>query len=120
VAWLCRTKRYSHILVGVKGDVFNLVQHLDPFSNRARCRQALRGFVGAVPTYPVALHERKPVKLGRTPAEQWARRPRLWRGDCAWMQSRGSAILEARIDALNLATLDQVWTDTLYEATGGG
>ena len=172
-----------------KGDVFNLVQHLDPSLNFGQVRLVLRSFVGTVPNYPVALHERAPTKADRTPAERWAHRPRLRRGDCAWtylagpraipdavlrraaeqdcirlgaydsawfahrwkaevsqVEIRGPtfkgslrggrktlfrfgepgpafrrlAILEAPIDALSLAALEQVRTDTLYVATGGG
>jgi hypothetical protein len=172
-----------------KGDVFNLVQHLDPSLNFGQIRLVLRSFVGTGPNYPVALHERAPTKADRTPAERWAHRPRLRRGDCAWtylagpraipdavlrraaeqdyiclgaydsawfahrwkaevsqVEIRGPtfkgslrggrktlfrfgepgpafrrlAILEAPIDALSLAALEQVRTDTLYVATGGG
>ena len=38
-----------------KGDVFNLVQHLDPSLNFGAVRKVLRGFfVGMAPTYPAA------------------------------------------------------------------
>ena len=40
-----------------KGDVFNLVQHLDPSLNFGQVRQLLRGFVGIVPTCPEATRE---------------------------------------------------------------
>ena len=56
-----------------KGDVFNLVQHLDPSLNFGQVRLVLRSFVGAVPNYP----GRPPTngsraKADRTPAERWA------------------------------------------------
>jgi len=35
-----------------KGDVFNLVQHLDPLLNFGEVRKLLRGLVGFVPTLP--------------------------------------------------------------------
>ncbi len=53
-----------------KGDVFNLVQHLDPSLNFGQVRQVLRGFVGTFPTYAVAFRERAPAKADRTPVEQ--------------------------------------------------
>ena len=46
-----------------KGDVFNLVQHLDPSLNFGAVRKMLRSFVGVVPAYPSA--ERLP-KSGPT------------------------------------------------------
>ena len=172
-----------------KGDVFNLVQHLDPSLNFGQVRQMLRGFVGTAPTYPAAVREHAPTKVDHTPADRWAKRPRLCRGDAAWayltgpraipatvlmeaarqdcvrlgaydsawfahrwqgeisqVEIRGPAfkgslkggrktlfrfgqvgpafrrlaVLEAPIDALSLAAIEQVRTDTLYVATGGG
>ena len=69
-----------------KGDVFNLVQHLNPSLNFGAVRKMLRSFVGVVPAYPSA--ERLP-KSGtgepdRSPAERWAARPALRPGDAAW------------------------------------
>ncbi len=52
-----------------------MVQHLDPSLNFGQVRRVLRGFVGTVPTYPAAFHERKPVKVDRAPAERWVHRP---------------------------------------------
>ena len=45
-----------------KGDVFNLVQHLDPSLNFGDVRRLLRGFVGIAPTYPEATRTRSPAK----------------------------------------------------------
>ena len=42
-----------------KGDVFNLVQHLDPSLNFGAVRKVLRGFVGVAPTYPAASRRQK-------------------------------------------------------------
>ncbi len=172
-----------------KGDVFNLVQHLDPALNFGQVRQVLRGFVGIAPRYPAALRERSPNRADRSPAERWAARPSLRRGDLAWTYLAGEraipesilaaaarqdcvrhgaygsawfahrwrvevsqveirgptykgslrggrkalfrfgeagpacrrlAVLEAPIDALSLAAMEQVRADTLYVATGGG
>jgi hypothetical protein len=38
-----------------KGDVFTLVQHLDPALNFGQVRQVLRRFVGVTPSYPELL-----------------------------------------------------------------
>ena len=172
-----------------KGDVFNLVQHLDPSLNFGQVRKLLRGFVGITPTYPEAIRERRSATTDQTPAERWAGRGRLSKGDAAWfyltewralptgvlieaarqdavrlgaygsawfahgcdgqvthveirsLTFKGSltgghktlfrfgnpdkgfvrlAVLEAPIDALSLAALENTRRDTLYVATGGG
>src|ERR1700722_1270275 len=174
-----------------KGDVFNLVQHLDPSLNFGAVRKVLRGFVGMAPTYPAASRRQKSDsdKTERPPAERWAERPPLRRGDPAWTylaeeraipaevlnaaakqdcvrrsaygsawfahrrdgvvtqveirnrtykgslrgglktlfqfgdaddQARRIVVLEAPIDALSLAAIERVRSDTLYVSTGGG
>ena len=172
-----------------KGDVFDLVQHLDPSLNFGQVRQILRGFVGVAPSYPQAVGKSLPAEDDRPPAERWAARPRLRRGDVAWTYLSGAraipstlliaatrqdcvrlggygsawfahrcdgavshvevrsptfkgslrsgrktlfqfgeagaaflrlAVLEAPIDALSLAAIEQRRADTLYVATGGG
>ena len=174
-----------------KGDVFDLVQHLDPSLNFGAVRQVLRGFVGIAPSYPAASPRQKSDtdKSDRPPAERWTERPPLRRGDQAWTYlaedraipaeilqaaakqdcvrsgaygsawfahrqegivthvetrsrtykgslrggvktlfqfgdagggARRIAVLEAPIDALSLAAIEQVRSDTLYVSTGGG
>ena len=173
-----------------KGDVFDLVQHLDPSLSFGQVRQVLRGLIGVAPSYPKAVRERAPAETGRSPAERWATtRPHLRRDDAAWTylareraipaavliaaaeqdcvrlgaygsawfahrrqgevshveirsgiykgslcggtktlfqfgksgaRFRRLAVLEAPIDALSLAAIEQVRADTLYVATGGG
>jgi hypothetical protein len=174
-----------------KGDVFNLVQHLDPSLNFGAVRKVLRGFVGMAPAYAAASNRQKSDsdKQERPPAERWAERPPLRRGDPAWTylaeeraipaevlnaaakqdcvrrgaygsawfahrrngivtqveirsrtykgslrgglktlfqfgdaddQARRIAVLEAPIDALSLAAIERVRSDTLYVSTGGG
>jgi hypothetical protein len=176
-----------------KGDIFDLVQHLDPGLNFGAVRKVLREFAGLSPALMDAPgpspRERKsapPIPI----AARWARRPRLrqaspvWRylteirhlpvdvlavahaadilreGPCgsAWfahqdeagavthVEIRGPAykgsltggtkilfrlaggplplrrlaVAEAPIDALSLAALENIRSDTLYAATGGG
>jgi hypothetical protein len=70
-----------------KGDVFDLVQHLDPGLNFGEVRKVLRCFTGIRPIFPLAVDRR------RSPAEKsphlaipvkWARRPQLRRGSPVW------------------------------------
>jgi hypothetical protein len=172
-----------------KGDVFDLVQHLDPSLNFGQVRKTLRGLVGLPPIYPALQREKAAEGQQRAPAERWAERPLLTSGDPAWRYltavrclpravlkvaarqdviRRGSfssawfahrrdgevshveirsatfrgslrggtktlfcfgaadhglrrlAVLEAPIDALSLAAVENIRRDTLYVATGGG
>jgi hypothetical protein len=67
-----------------KGDIFSLVQHLDPSVNFNEARHVLRGFVGITPTFPEALRMRR-TRASRIPvAERWERRQHLSRGSPTW------------------------------------
>ena len=58
-----------------KGDVFSLVQHLEPGLNFAQARRMLRGFVGIAPTFPEALRVRG-ARVPRVPvARRWEQAP---------------------------------------------
>ena len=172
-----------------KGDVFTLVQHLDPSLNFGHVRQVLRRFVGVMPRFTPAERKREGQADTRSVAERWAARPRLRPGCAAWQylaekralpvavltlaaeqgiirdgaygsawfahgvpgevthveirgpSFRGSlkgghkslfsfrpgatelrrlVITEAPIDALSVAAIEQLRTDSLYVATGGG
>ena len=172
-----------------KGDVFTLVQHLDPSLNFGHVRQVLRRFVGMTPRYTSAERRRGGEGDTRSVAKRWASRPRLRPGCAAWLYlaeeralpmalltaaaeqgiirdgAYGSAwfahghqgqvthveirgpsfkgslkgghktlfrfppgmaetkrlvIAEAPIDALSVAAIEQLRTDSLYVATGGG
>jgi hypothetical protein len=172
-----------------KGDVFDLVQFLDPSLNFGQVRKILRPFIGISPTYPQALPNHDTSRADRPLPERWASRPRLRPGSrawdyltgvralpravllaaseadavrdgaygSAWFAHRDSAgqvchievrgpdfkgslrggkktlfrlsgdssstrlvVLEAPIDALSLAALENIRRDTLYVATGGG
>ncbi len=174
---------------GGKGDVFTLVQHLDPSLNFGHVRQTLRRFIGIVPQFLPAERKRGGKGHDRPVAERWARRPRLRPGCMAWRylvkkralpppvlmaaadqdiirdgaygsawfahRDRGAVthveirgpefkgslrgsrktlfrfragtgevlrlvIAEAPIDALSVAAREDLRTDTLYVATGGG
>jgi hypothetical protein len=172
-----------------KGDVFTLVQHLDPSLNFGHVREVLRRFVGITPRYTPAERRRGGQGDTRSVAERWASRPRLRPGCAAWnylvqaralptavltaaaekdiirdgaygstwfahvdqgpvthVEIRGPSfkgslkgghktlfrlrpgavettrlvIAEAPIDALSVAAMEQLRTDSLYVATGGG
>jgi len=80
-----------------KGDIFSLVQHLDPGLNFGEARRVLRGFVGIVPTFPEALRARR-TRAPRVPvAQQWDRRRPLSRGSPAWLYLTGQRGLPERI-----------------------
>ena len=66
-----------------KGDVFDLVQFLDPSLNFGEVRQVLRRFVGVAPSFPEALRETPPAST-LTHEHRWSGRPRLRRGAGAW------------------------------------
>ena len=67
-----------------QGDIFNLVQHLDPSLNFGHVRQVLRKFVGITPRYEPAERARKGQGADRPVAERWAGRARLRAGCPAW------------------------------------
>ena len=69
---------------GAKGDVFTLVQHLDPSLNFSHVRQVLRRFVGVTPRYEPEERRRKGQGADRPVAERWAGRARLRTGCPAW------------------------------------
>jgi hypothetical protein len=70
-----------------KGDVFDLVQYLEPGLNFGEVRKVLRPFAGINPAAPEDLgtkhRPRKAPSLLPMP-ERWARRPRLRRGSTVW------------------------------------
>lgn len=67
-----------------RGDVFGLVQHLQPGANFGQVCKLLREFVGVSPRYPT--HER--TRERQAPSvpvfERWAKRRSMWRGSPAW------------------------------------
>lgn len=177
-----------------KGDIFNLVQHLNPGVNFRQARKLLRDFVGIVPAYTSHVKARDKPKPNVPVSLRWARHRVVWDGSPAWryltatrrlpnsvvkaaivhqqlregpqasawfahrdhdgqltgIESRGPAyrgfssggektlfrlpgaqlgaetpitrlaVTEAPIDALSLAALEELRTDTLYVSTAGG
>ena len=70
--------------VTAKGDVFNLVQHLEPGLSFGQARKVLRDFVGIAPTYPS--HAKARVKSAPDVPihERWAKRRVVTPGSPAW------------------------------------
>jgi hypothetical protein len=171
-----------------KGDIFRLVQHLEPALNFGQVRQRLRTVAGIAYTH--AENYMRPTRDVVPPTERWAARRRLRRGSAVWgyltenrclpkniliaaaeadalregphasawfahrdhggtltgIEMRGPdyrgftadgakslfrfaggkglnvrlAIFEAPIDALSMAAFEQIRSDTLYVAAGGG
>lgn len=71
-----------------KGDVFDLVQHLEPGLNFGQVRKVLRRFVGLGPSFP-ASHSRPRRSYGKSRPdrplpERWVRRPPLTVGSPVW------------------------------------
>ena len=67
-----------------KGDVFDLVQHLDPSLNFGQVRKELRRLIGVAPAFPEALRPSLSDVSDRPVAERWKRRPKLRPGSPAW------------------------------------
>ena len=65
-----------------KGDIFTLVQHLDPGLSFGAARRMLRGFVGIVPSFPEAVRTRA---SSLSVVQRWGRCPPLSHGSPAWL-----------------------------------
>jgi hypothetical protein len=101
-----------------KGDVFNLVQHLDPSLNFGAVRKVLRNFVGIAPALPAAERRRKSnaEEPDCPPGQRWAARPALRRGDAAWTYLAEARVLPqdvleaaARQDCVRLGSYGSAW-----------
>jgi hypothetical protein len=68
-----------------KGDIFSLIQHLEPGLNFTQARHVLRGFVGIAPTFPETCRVRR-SRAPRVPVvRRWSRRQPLSRGSPVWL-----------------------------------
>jgi hypothetical protein len=67
-----------------KGDIFSLVQHLDPGLSFDAARRMLLDFVGILPSFPTALRARRTRASHPPVAARWERRQSLSRGSLAW------------------------------------
>lgn len=80
-----------------RGDIFSLVQHLEPGLNFGRVRQLLRRFVGMVPTCQPADRAPAGQGAGRPVADRWVERPRLRPGSPAWQYLSDQRALPASV-----------------------
>jgi hypothetical protein len=74
-----------------KGDVFTLVQFLDPSLNFGEVRKVLRPLAGLSPVAP-AKDEHEPKNVDKSIGERWTDRPRIETSSLAWRylsESRG-------------------------------
>jgi hypothetical protein len=83
-----------------KGDVFGLVQRLEPGINFGYVRKRLRELAGLTPTFPIAERAGRRQASDRPVAERWADRKGVWPGSptwryLAWKRLLPSAIIEA-------------------------
>ena len=80
-----------------KGDVFTLVQHLDPSLTFAGAFRVLRGFAGIMPASSAALRARRTAEPDVPVEQRWERRPLLSRGSAVWCYLAGQRHLPVRI-----------------------
>ena len=99
-----------------KGDIFDLVQYLDPNLNFGQVRRELRRFVGVAPSFPLARSSRGKNDSSAPIAGRWMARPRLRRGSAVWAYLAGTRrlpdqILEAaqRADILREGPYGSAW-----------
>ena len=67
-----------------KGDVFSLVQHLEPSLNFGQVRKRLHTVAGIAPAYPVLQRLPSSAASAKSPAERWAARRPLRPGAPTW------------------------------------
>ena len=79
-----------------KGDIFTLVQHLEPGPTFPEARRLLHEFAGIAPAFPEAVRERGPPSSVLV-AERWARCRPLSRGSPAWLYLSEQRRLPERI-----------------------
>ena len=67
-----------------RGDVFNLVRHLQPDLNFRQVRKLLGEFVGIAPSFPPHKRNRERQGPPAPAAERWAKRRPVWQGSPTW------------------------------------
>jgi Toprim-like/Protein of unknown function (DUF3991) len=67
-----------------KGDIFTLVQHLDPHLHFGDARRLLRDFVGIAPAFPAAFRTKSEAASHVPIARRWERREPLSCGSPVW------------------------------------
>ncbi len=99
-----------------KGDVFALVQFLEPGLNFGQVRRVLRELAGIAPSFPVALAPRRKETPELPPGPRWSARRVLTRGSRTWRYLAEARALEApvllaasRADALREGPYGSAW-----------
>jgi hypothetical protein len=99
-----------------KGDVFKLVQYLDPTLNFGHVRKTLRPFIGLSPRALASLPARCRSKPGAPMSDRWAARPPLRSNSSAWHYLSGIRRLPvsvlgaaARADAIREGWQASAW-----------
>jgi hypothetical protein len=80
-----------------KGDIFSLVQYLDPGLSFGAACGVLRGFVGILPTFPQAIRVRGRRTSCLSVVQRWDRRQPPSHGSPAWLYLTGQRGLPERI-----------------------
>ena len=80
-----------------KGDVFTLVQYLDPSLTFAGACRVLRGFAGITPVSSAALRASRTAEPDVPVEQRWERRPLLSHGSASWRYLAGQRGLPASI-----------------------
>ena len=80
-----------------KGDIFSLVQHLDPGLSFGAARRMLLDFVGILPSFPAALRTRRRRATDTQVGLRWESRQHLSRGSPAWLYLTGQRGLPERV-----------------------
>jgi hypothetical protein len=84
-------------LSDAKGDIFTLVQHLDPGLTFGAARRLLRDFVGVAPTFPEAFRMRRARASRVSVVQRWDRCQPKSHGSPAWLYLTGQRRLPNRI-----------------------
>ena len=99
-----------------KGDVFGLVQKLDPGLSFGHVRKRLREFAGLSPSFPPADRAGRYNDPDKPVAERWAARKTVWRNSPTWRyltRRRGvpAAVIEAAsaADVLREGPVGSAW-----------
>jgi len=80
-----------------RGDVFGLVQCLEPGLNFGHVRKRLREFAGMSPRFPAADRAGGRPPPERSVAERWVERPAVWPNSLTWRYLAGKRRLPAAV-----------------------
>ena len=80
-----------------KGDVFGLVQRLEPGVNFGQVRKRLREFAGLSPIFPIPERAGRRQDPDQLAAERWADRKAVWPGSPTWHYLARKRFLPAAI-----------------------